>query len=114
MRTAPENLRDYFRKREKRCIANDRSLTLNGRLYEGPIALIGRRVDVLYHLQEPERIEIVFQGRSYGFHQPVNLHVNCRVRRTKNDYAELKTPEQNGIPEIKYQGGQLFRKEVRA
>jgi putative transposase len=114
MRTAPANLQDYFRKREKRCIANDRSLTLNGRLYEGPVALIGRRVDVLYHLQEPERIEIVFQGRSYGFHQPVHLHVNCRVRRTKSDHAELKPTEPNGVSEIKYQGGQLFRKEDRS
>jgi putative transposase len=116
LRTAPENLKEHFRKREQRRIANDRTLTLNGRLYEGPIALIGKRVDVLYHIQEPERIEIVFQGMTYGFHQPVNPHVNCRVRRTKNDQTELDPVEQNaamGI-DVKYQGGRLFRKEVQS
>jgi len=116
LRTAPENLKDHFRKMEKRRIANDRTLTLNGRLYEGPVALIGKRVDVLYHVHEPQRIEIVFQGMTYGFHQPVNLHVNCRVRRTKNDPAELTTVEQKiaiGI-DAKYQGGSLFSKEVQS
>ena len=116
LRTAPENLKDHFRKMEKRRIANDRTLTLNGRLYEGPVALIGKRVDVLYHVHEPERIEIVFQGMTYGFHQPVNPHVNCRVRRTKNDPAELTPMEQNTVIGIdaKYQGGRLFSKEVQS
>ena len=116
MRSTPENLKDHFRKMEKRRIANDRTLTLNGRLYEGPIALIGKRVDVLYHVREPERIEIVFQGMTYGFHQPVNPHVNCRVRRTKNDQAELSPVEQNAVMEIdaRYQGGRLFSKEVQS
>ena len=116
LRTAPENLKDHFRKMEKRRIANDRTLTLNGRLYEGPIALIGKRVDVLYHVHDPERIEIVFQGMTHGFHQPVNPHVNCRVRRTKSDQAELNPVEQNAVTgiDIKYQGGRLFSKEVRS
>jgi len=116
LRTAPENLKDHFRKMEKRRIANDRTLTLNGRLYEGPVALIGKRVDVLYHVREPERIEIVFQGLTYGFHQPVNPHVNCRVRRTKNDPTELTSVGQNTVMGIdaKYQGGRLFSKEVQS
>jgi transposase InsO family protein len=116
LRTVPENLKDHFRKMEKRRIANDRTLTLNGRLYEGPVALIGKRVDVLYHVHEPERIEIVFQGMTHGFHQPVNPHVNCRVRRTKNDPAELTPVVQNTVIEIdaKYQGGRLFSKEVQS
>jgi len=73
-------------------------------------------VDVLYHVHEPERIEIVFQDRTYGFHQPVNPYVNCRVRRTKNNQAELNPVEQNAIIGIdaKYQGGSLFSKEVQS
>lgn len=116
LRTAPSDLKDHFRKLEKRRIANDRTLTLNGQLYEGPVALIGKQVDVLYHLHEPQRIEIVFQGKTYGFHQPVNPHVNCRVRRTKNDPAELTPVEQKNITGIdaKYQGGSLFSKEVQS
>lgn len=115
LRTAPENLKEHFRKREQRRISNDRTLTLNGRLYEGPIVLIGKRVDVLYHINEPERIEIVFQGMTYGFHQPVNMHVNCRVRRTRDNQAELDPVGQNSATriEVKYQGGRLFRKEVQ-
>lgn len=114
MRTAPESLKDHFRKTEMRRIANDRTLTLNGQLYEGPVALIGKRVDVLYHVQEPERIEIVFQGKTYGFHLPVDTHVNYRVRRARHDRMELilvgEKPIMGDDPS-RYQGGSLFKKK---
>jgi hypothetical protein len=53
---------------------------------------------------------------TYGFHQPVNPHVNCQVRRTKNDQAELNPVEQNAVMgiDVKYQGGRLFSKEVQS
>ena len=43
LRTAPANLKDYFRKVARRTVSKDRSITLNGRLYEAPVALIGKR-----------------------------------------------------------------------
>ena len=47
LRAAPDNLHDYFRIVVRRKVNKDRSITLNGRLYEGPVALIGKRVELL-------------------------------------------------------------------
>jgi putative transposase len=81
LRPAPGNLEDYFRKRARRRVANDRTLSLNGNLYEAPVCLIGKQVTLLYHDHDPGRVEILFESRSHGFINRLDLHVNCRVRR---------------------------------
>jgi transposase InsO family protein len=81
LRPAPGALEDYFRKRARRRVANDRTISLNGNLYEAPVSLIGKQVTLLYHDHDPARIEILFETRSHGFLNRLDLHVNCRVRR---------------------------------
>ena len=49
IRQAPKNLKDHFRKALYRTVGKDRTITLDGRLYQAPVALIGQRVLVLYH-----------------------------------------------------------------
>jgi transposase InsO family protein len=83
IRPAPQDLEDYFRKRALRRVARDRTVSLNNRLYEAPVALMGKRVTVLYHDHDPARVEVRFEGRSYGLLSPVDLKVNCRVRRIR-------------------------------
>jgi putative transposase len=83
IRPAPQDLEDYFRKRALRRVARDRTVSLNNRLYEAPVALMGKRVTVLYHDHDPARVEVRFEGRSYGLLTPVDLKVNCRVRRIR-------------------------------
>ena len=90
LRAAPENLRDYFRQTARRRVAKDRTITLGGKLYEGPVALIGSKVELLYHAGEPDRVEIRYNQKSYGFLRPVDLHVNCRVKRDKNRNTEMQ------------------------
>lgn len=90
LRAAPENLRDYFRQTARRRVAKDRTITLNGKLYEGPVELIGSKVELLYHAGEPDRVEIRYNQKSYGFLRPVDLHVNCRVKRDKNRNTEMQ------------------------
>ena len=92
IRPAPKDLEDYFRKRAKRRVAKDRTLSLNGKLYEAPVHLIGQQVTVLYHDYDPARVEITFKGESYGFLTPLDLHVNCRVRRHHDRYISLRDP----------------------
>ena len=89
LRNSPANLKDYFRKVARRRVAKDRTITLNGRLYEGPVALIGKRVELLYHEAEPEKVEVKYQNKSFGMIQPVNLYVNCRVKRDKNNNPQI-------------------------
>ena len=103
LRNSPANLKDYFRKVARRTILNDRSITLNGRLYEGPVALIGKRVELLYHGTEPETVEVKYQNKSFGMIRTVNLNVNCRVKRDKNNNPQIQS---NDL--IKYQSGKLL------
>jgi putative transposase len=103
LRTAPANLRDFFRQTARRRVGKDRTIVLNDRLYEGPVALIGRRVELLYHLDMPEQVEIRYNQQSYGMAHPVDLHVNCRVKRDKNRNAQIQ-PEPSPNP---YTGGKL-------
>ena len=103
LRAAPKNLKDHFRKTARRKVAKDRTITLNGKLFEGPVSLIGKRVELLYHESEPEAVEIVFDKKSYGTARPVDLHVNYRIKRDKNSQTDMTS--ENGP---KYRGGRLW------
>jgi len=104
LRPAPENLRDYFRKVARRKVAKDRSITFEGKLYEAPVPLIGKQVELLYHDNDPEHIEIKWKNKSYGIVRPVDLHVNCRVKRDENNMSDvIITTDGKG-----YKGGNLL------
>lgn len=89
LRAAPRNLTDSFRKTARRRVNKDRSVVLDKRLFEAPVDLIGKRVELLYHEQSPEQVEIRFSGQSYGNLRPIDLQVNSRVKRDKNGQVEL-------------------------
>jgi len=104
LRPAPPNLEDHFRKQTRRRVEKDRSVSLNGRLYEAPLQLIGKSVTLLYHAHDPARVEILFEDHSFGFLQPLDLRVNARIRRDKDPLALELVP----IPGANlYQGGRL-------
>ena len=105
LRPAPENLKDYFRAVVLRKIAKDRTVTLDGRIYEGPVALIGKRVELLYHQTDLEAIEVRYKGKSYGTLRPLDLAVNYRVKRDKNNNPQIHATGTSGS----YRGGKLWR-----
>ena len=109
IRQAPDNLHDYFRKVARRKINKDRTITLDGRLYEGPIALIGKRVELLYHENNAGRIEVKYQNKSFGLLVPVNLNVNCRIKRDKNNNPQIHSNAQLN----EYGGGKLWASKRR-
>jgi len=104
IRQAPKNLKDHFRKALYRTVARDRTITLDGNLYEAPVPLIGKRVLLMYHEQQPRNVEVFFNQQSHGFLVPVDLHVNCRVKRDRNKNTELES-----AAKIDYQGGGLWK-----
>jgi len=104
IRTAPKDIRDYFRKHARRRVARDRSITLNGKLYEAPVSLIGKQVLLLYHDAFPERIEVTYNHKSYGYLTPLDLHINTRVKRDRNKGTDIE-PDVEGL---KYRGGKLW------
>ena len=81
---------DYFRTIARRKVVKDRTVTLNGRFYEAPVALIGKRVELLYHDSNPECVEIKWNQQSYGMLDQVDLNVNCRIKRDKNSNTDLQ------------------------
>jgi transposase InsO family protein len=102
LRAAPDNLKDHFRIIARRRVAKDRTLTLDGNLFEAPVKLIGQRVDLLYHKDSPNNVEVRWQHKSYGYIAPVDLKINCRVKRDKNNQAQIS-------PEIhKPSGGKVW------
>jgi putative transposase len=109
LRTSPANLKDYFRKVARRKVNKDRTITLNGRLFEGPVPLIGKRVELLYHESEPENVEVKYQNQSFGMIRPVNLTVNYRVKRDKNNNPQIHVDNHT----TSYRGGKLWSSKRR-
>ena len=109
LRAAPDNLYDYFRKVARRKVNKDRTITLNGRLFEGPVALIGKRVELLYHDSDPQQVEVKYQNKSFGMLVAVNLNVNCRVKRDKNNNPQIHSNTQL----TEYGGGKLWSSKRR-
>ncbi|MGD9310795.1 MAG: DDE-type integrase/transposase/recombinase [Desulfosarcina sp.] len=89
LRPAPDNLKDHFRMIVRRTVAKDRSVTIDGRLFEAPVALISKRIDLLFHKDDPAKVEARLAGKSYGMLQPVDLAVNCRVKRDRNRNTQI-------------------------
>ena len=109
LRPSPKELGDYFRKPARRRVAKDRTVTLEGKLYEAPVALIGKQVQLLYHESRPEQVEVFYNQKSYGFLTLLDLHVNARVKRDKNSGTEVNLSD----PPSKYQGGELWSNRGR-
>ena len=68
-------------------------VTIDGRLFEAPTQLIGERVRLMFNEQKPHQVEVFFKGQSYGLLTPVDLGVNCTVKRDKNSGELLQTGE---------------------
>jgi hypothetical protein len=91
LRPAPDDLKDHFRCVVRRTVAKDRTVTIDGRLFEAPVALIGKRIDVLFHKDQPTKVEARLSGQSYGMLLAVDLAVNCRVRRDRKGSTQIAT-----------------------
>jgi len=102
VRAASRDMEDHFRKASRRTVAKDRTIALDGRLYEAPVELIGKRVNLLYHEHDPARVEIVYGGRTYGFATMLDVNVNCRIKRGRESL------EIEGNNKDRYRGGKLF------
>jgi putative transposase len=101
VRSAPQNLRDHFRKVARRRVNKDRSVVLDRIMYEAPVQLIGKQVELLYHEDDRDTVEARYKNKSYGMLRQIDVHVNCRVKRDKNNDIAIsstgKTPESGQI-----------------
>jgi putative transposase len=109
LRSAPKDVRDYFRLSVRRKVDKDRTVTLAGKLYEAPVGLIGKTVTLMYHEQDPGRIEVFLDQVSQGFLAPLAAGINSRVRRSSGRQPELIPPPAQDKP----RPGSLFDREVK-
>jgi transposase InsO family protein len=107
LRPAPTDLRNYFRKHARRRVAKDRTITLNGKLYEAPVGLIGKQVILLFHDEQPDCVEVTHNHKSYGFLTPLDLHINSRVKRNRDSGTDMELSDQTS----RYRGGKLWSTE---
>jgi len=102
VRSAPKDLSNYFRIKARRKVENDRTVALNGKLFEAPINMIGKYIDVLYHESDPDCVEAFYDDKSLGTLTLLDKHVNSRVKR------ERKGNYDSGDDETSLKSGSLF------
>lgn len=101
LRRAPENLPEYFRKQARRKVNLDRTVKLDGRLYEAPAGLISRQVTLRY--ENYDRVEVFLDEKPIGFLTELDRNINSRVARAN----------ENPRPQIGREGGKLFEQLSR-
>jgi transposase InsO family protein len=101
IRGVNDSLPDYFRKMAIRTVRNDRTVQLEGKMFQAPIGLIGEKVTLRY--ESLDRVEVFLKDNvSEGFLTPIDLVVNSSLKRKKESIED------------KIKGGQLFNEEEDA
>lgn len=110
IREAPKDLMDHFRKRVARKVDKDRTISLDGRLYEAPVEMIGKTVTLLYHENDPSRVELLYNGTSRGMLLPLDVHINVKIKRAYQA-VDIIPGHEYREESIRYRGGQVFDRE---
>jgi putative transposase len=112
IRPAPHQLLDYFRQIEFRRVKKDRTVRLMGHIFEAPVNLIDRQVELRFHPEDLSAVEVFFQGKSHGIVQVVSPHVNSKIGRNwnprydgakKDDSASVAEPPAPSTGQLSFQ-----------
>lgn len=111
VRPAPTHLLNYFRQTEFRRVKKDRTVRLMGILFEVPVGLIDKKIELRFHPEDLSEVEIYFQTRSYGKANVVNPHINSLIGRNWDSKKDLQNKKENEIivSETKIKTGELFK-----
>jgi putative transposase len=109
VRPAPPHLLDYFRQIEFRRVKKDRTVRLMGSMFEAPVGLIDRLVELRFHSEDLSQVEVFFQSKSYGMAPVVNAHINSQIGRNWDPHPESLKPATELVSvEAVTPTGQLF------
>jgi hypothetical protein len=76
------DLGDLFLFEQKRRVQKDRTISLNGVVYEVDASLVGETVTLRFDPSRPGRpVDVYFKGRKIEQARRVDLYANCFVRR---------------------------------
>jgi len=114
VRPAPAYLLNYFRQIEFRRVKKDRTVRLMGFIFEAPVGLIDRQIELRFHPEDLSQVEIYFQNKSYGMASVVNPHVNSLIGRNWDTHEKTKNPLREQI-EVSNPTttGQLFQNNIQ-
>jgi putative transposase len=90
VRPAPKDLMNYFRMVQFRTVKKDRTIRLNGTLFEVPVELIDYKIETRYHSESPHEVEVYFDGRSHGMAILLDKSVNFKIARNHKISSESK------------------------
>jgi len=108
LRPAPERLMDYFRHMETRKVRKDRSIQLLGKLYEVPVGLVDKTVELRFHPHNMDSIEVFHDNLSYGLAIRLDRHLNARLGRQTNDAKQTNLSFDETLMTTKIDSGELF------
>lgn len=88
------DLNDLFLLEARRKVAKDRTVSLNGLVYEVDASLVGATVTLRFEPTTQERgVQVWHDGRKVHDAKVVDLYANCFARRDKGGHAvEASTP----------------------
>ena len=99
------DLERAFMHEQHRKVYKDCTLTIDGTLYETSPAMIGKRVTVLFDPHRPvKRLEVFYEGKSYGEARIVDTYANTKVKRNVTSRGSLgidhepEEPPATGVP----------------
>jgi putative transposase len=78
---------------EERLVRNDGTISFAGKYFEVDHALHGTKVEVRYHLAEPDRLQIYQDGRYIGAAKPLNRTLNSKLHRRKTVQTTAQPPQ---------------------
>jgi putative transposase len=107
LRPAPERLMDYFRHVETRKVRKDRSIQLLGKLYEVPVGLVDKTVELRFHPDDMDSIEVFHDSLSYGMAVRLDHHLNARIGRQGGN-APTRLTFDEALMTAKCDSGELF------
>jgi len=89
VRPAPKDLIDYFRMVDFRKVRKDRTFQLRNKLFEAPVSLIDKKIELRYHEENPEEVEVFFNNQSFGAAGILDKNINSKIGR---DYKSALPP----------------------
>lgn len=88
------DLDEAFYHKVKRKVYKDSVVSVNGKAFEVPAILIGKKVDISYDpMGELFRISVSHDGKNYGEARPVDIYGNTKIKRNKDFSGEIEITE---------------------
>jgi hypothetical protein len=115
IRNAPDQLEALMRMKVVRCVGKDRTVRLNGRIYETPDGYATEKVEVLFDPYDPTR-PAHFKRLNESAEIPLkrlDLHTNAVLRRTPRINREEPPPATTGISYLDLIANQFYGQEGR-